>query len=232
MKITGISRIRNESHIIKDTLDHVSTLVDDVVIYDDCSEDDTVAICEAHPKVKKVLRGHEWSPSRDAQEGPLRQMAYDEAMKGKPDWIYCFDADEFASFDGIDFTAGTYRLKLFDFYITEEDKDKPYTEREWIGPEYRDIDMLFRATKGLTFKQRIPLQGCKPKVNAGYVKHYGKGFSIEEFEKTCEYYEKFFPRYAQRWARRKGKAIHTQSDFGRPLIKWKDRNESELVRIR
>lgn len=48
MKIVGITRIRNEAGIIKATLDHVSKLVDEIYVYDDCSEDNTVEICKSH----------------------------------------------------------------------------------------------------------------------------------------------------------------------------------------
>ena len=39
MKIVGITRIRNEEHIIKQVLEHVSQFVDGILVYDDCSTD-------------------------------------------------------------------------------------------------------------------------------------------------------------------------------------------------
>jgi len=32
-----------------------------------------------------------------------------------------------------------------------------------------------------------------------------------------------YPKFRKKWEKRKGKAIHNKSDFGNPLIKWKDR---------
>jgi glycosyltransferase involved in cell wall biosynthesis len=120
MKIAGISRVRNEEYIIQNTLKHVSELVDEIYIFDDCSTDRTPDMCEAHPKVKRVFRGKTWATTpwgRQVAEGELRQIPYEEAVRNNADWVYCFDADEFADFDDIDFTIDAYRLRLFDFYI-------------------------------------------------------------------------------------------------------------------
>ena len=61
-------------------------------------------------------------------------------------------------------------------------------------------------------------------LRAGYVKHYGKAISVEEWEKTCDYYAEWPEPYGSKWAARRGKAIHTESDFGRPLILWEDKD--------
>jgi len=233
MKIAGISRVRNAEGIIKHTLDHVASLVDEIYIYDDCSTDRTAEICKNHPKVKKVITGKEWkggSAERNKAEGDLRQIAYEACLEGEPDWVYYFDADELAYFNDIDFTADAYRLRLFDFYITEKDKNKKWHERKFMGCEYRDILMLFKPHPDVKFYQREPRLPSKYKIEkAGFVKHYGKAISIEEWEKKCEYYtnergdDKKFKKFKNKWEERKGKAIHSESDFGTPLIQWHER---------
>jgi len=232
MKIIGISRVRNESKIIKNTLDHVSNLLDSIYIYDDCSTDNTVQICEAHPKVKKVLKGSNWVKTpeeRRKAEGTLRQKVYLESIKEKPDWIYCFDADEYAYFEDIDFSADAYKLKLFDYYITEEDKEKNYLERQYLGREYREILMLFRFSPEIIFTQREPTLPLNYKIKCqGSVKHYGKAISIEEWEETCNYYinhrgGEVFTNFTKKWKKRCGKAIHKLSDFDTELIQWEER---------
>lgn len=241
MKVIGISRIRNEQHVINNTLNHVSKLVDGIVIYDDCSTDNTVEICKRHPSVLKVIEGRKWDRTpngRNRAEGTLRQKAYVEAVSLGADWVYNFDADEYAEFTNVDYNKfGSYYFRLFDFYITEEDKDKHYLKRKWMGCEFRDIPMLFRVSPYIIFKQRIPSNKPLPLMFGGYVKHYGKAISIEQWEETCKYYTdirwKNRNRLRQRWEDRKGKAIHTVSDFGNPLIKWEDKdNKAKITRLR
>jgi len=56
-----------------------------------------------------------------------------------------------------------------------------------------------------------------------FVKHFGKCLSVEHWEETCDYYMNGFPAsFRQRWETRKGKAIHTHSDFGRRLYTWEE----------
>lgn len=118
------------------------------------------------------------------------------------------------------------RMKLFDYYITSEDVNLPYAERKWLGPEYREILMAFRNVPGLIYNKAIQRSPIVPgKVASfGYVKHYGKAISVDQWEKKCEYYSKYFPeKYAKKWEARKGKAVHTMSDFDRPLITWEEK---------
>lgn len=235
-KIIAITRIRNEEEIIKDTLDHVSQFVDNIYVYDDCSTDKTVDICLKHDKVNAVIYRRKWETdpvARNKAEGDYRQKAYERAFYEGAEWIFCFDADEFADFDGIDLTGGVdaYRMRLYDFYITEADKDLQWKDRQFMGPEYRDILMLFRAHPDVVFRQREPRIPSHYKIaQAGSVKHYGKAISIEEWGKTCDYYVKYrggdlLPQFTNKWKARKGKAIHTRSDFGAELITWQERHE-------
>ncbi|HDZ85464.1 MAG TPA: glycosyltransferase [Candidatus Moranbacteria bacterium] len=241
-KIIGICRIRNEEHIIWDTLNHVAQLVDEIVVYDDASTDNTVELCLSHPAVVAVKQNKKWekdSIARNAVEGDYRQEAYIEALKHGANWIYCFDADEFADFEGIDFTADAYRLRLFDFYITPEDKNKTWRERKWMGPEYRDILMLFKVQDGIRFFQREPvIPTMIATVNQGFVKHYGKAISTAQWEETCNYYvnhrgnslDPQLIKFKKKWEKRKGKAIHKGiSDFGYALIEWKDKEKKGFL---
>ncbi len=239
MKVVGISRIRNEEKIIKATLDHVANLVDEIYIYDDCSEDNTVKICKSHPVVKGIIEGKSWDSTptgRKHAEGKLRHEVYELAVKNGADWVYYFDADEYAEFEDIDWTADSYYFRLFDFYITEEDKDKNYFERKYMGPEYRDIPMLFKVNSNIKFDNRIPTGKGISKFG-GYVKHYGKAISVEEWENTCDYYinhrwKNINNELLERWKNRKGKAIHAKSDFDRELITWDDRmNKNKIVKL-
>lgn len=236
MKIAGITKVRNEEEIIKETLDHISEIVDGIVVYDDCSTDNTVEICEAHAAVLSVVQGEEWNPNRYQAEYQTREAALRQARTYNPEWILCFDADERLEFPkDLDWMAyDGLRMRLFDFYITEEDKDKHYSERQWMGPEYRDILMAFKLKPGMHFRhndQREMLLDRRASVTTkGFVKHYGKAISVDEWEQTCDYYSTYFPEpYKTKWENRKGKAVHTESDFGRPLIKWEQKLSSLAV---
>ena len=61
------------------------------------------------------------------------------------------------------------------------------------------------------------------------VRHYGKAISVEEWERTCDYYAHHTaePGLAEKWAARRGKAVHEYwtSDFGNKLIRWRERHE-------
>lgn len=236
MKLAAIARIRNVETLIPYTLAHVSKFADEIYLYDDCSTDHTVDICRSFPKVKIIIQGEGWASDprgRNEAEG-LRQLPYEMALKNGADWVYCFDADEFADFEGIDFTADAYRMKLFDFYITPEDTRLSWRDRKWMGREYREILMLFKAHHRITFHQRQPTGVSGRVETAGWVKHYGKAISIRDWDRRCDYYVKhrggsYLPKFRDRWRERKGKAVHTVSDFGTELITWRDRKTKGIL---
>jgi glycosyltransferase involved in cell wall biosynthesis len=223
--IAGITKVRNEAAIIVNTITHFSQWCDRIYIYDDASTDATPDICETFHNVV-LRRGSEWSTDRWNSERDHRQIALEMAQADSPDWIMQFDADERFELPATGWSEyDAVRMKLFDFYITAEDVHLPYTERRWMGPEFRSIIMMYRNHHDIRFtvpdqrEMRLPPEFRV--LNGGYVKHYGKAISIEEWEATCRYYSTYFPEpYRTKWLNRKGKAIHTESDFGRPLITW------------
>lgn len=225
-----LTRIRNEEAIIADFLDYYSDF--DIFIYDDASTDRTREIIYAHPSVRAIIESDIWDTDRTKAEYENRQAIFELAKRyGKWDWFVYVDADERIEFPDInydDFDA--VAMKLFDFYITNEDKRKNYKERKWLGCEYREIVMMFRNLEGLKYEHRDQREMHMPPTariaHAGYVKHYGKAISVEEWEKTCDYYATNFPEpYKTKWLNRKGKAIHNQSDFGMPLMQWHNKEE-------
>ncbi len=232
-------KMRNEEHILKDTLDNWSQICNGgIYIYDDCSDDGSVEIAKAHPHVKCVIEGRLWDPDREKAEWFNRQEVLTRAQEdaGPDDWFVYFDADEhlynFTNYELFnDITVGAIACRLYDFYITPEDIERVYKDREFIGPEYRTIIFFFRNSPAL--KYHLPDQRIvtlPPDVNRvvpihGDIKHYGKGFSVKQWEDTCQYYIRYWPKYADKWRQRVGKAVHDKmlSDFGNPLLKWDDR---------
>jgi glycosyltransferase involved in cell wall biosynthesis len=231
--IKAFCKIRNEEHIIKDTLDHWSQFVDEIYVVDESSTDRTVEICKAHPKVKEVIVV-DWNPDREQAEWVLRQIGLTLAQRTatSQDWFCYFDADEFLyDFDGLE--GDVIACKLYDVYITPQDVTEPYQSREMIGPEYRIIPFFFKNSPYLKYdKPDQRIIDLDPKANIvlkGSIKHFGKGQSIEQFEKTCDYYINHFPKYAEKWKERKGKAIHEKSDFNNKLIRWESRSTGFLL---
>ncbi len=245
--IIGITRVRDESLIIADTLEHFFQWCDHIVLYDDLSHDNTVEIAQQIGGYRiTIIRGDRYRKDRQMENTRHRKIAFDSAEEMGADWILCFDADERLSgplqpwpdemgVDGMlpfindDEDFDGFKFRLFDGYLTDDRRDEftPGNDlaklpRMW-GPEYRDILMLFRP--GFARWERTGLRAPQFTGRVGfaatYVKHFGKCMSIEHWEETCRYYMRNFPpAFRQRWASRRGKAIHTQSDFGRQLFTW------------
>jgi glycosyltransferase involved in cell wall biosynthesis len=248
--LVAMTRVRNEALILPDTLDYLGNQVDAIVAYDDASTDDTVGILRQHPKVALIIANQSWEhdvAARKQAEGRHRGLLLDIARTRLPhDWMLCFDPDERVTGNLRDFvtSAGTsdaVRVRLFDAYLTPDDH-APYRSelellhfRRFYGPEQRDILMLWRNRPEIGFAEghgRTP-GGMRQVKTDLYCQHYGKSLSIEHWEETCDYYIRHFPfeTYGKKWTERKGRAIHTESDFNRPLYPWGDELFANAVKI-
>ena len=242
--LVGMTRVRNESLLLPDTLDYLGRHVNAILAYDDASTDATVEILRAHPKVALIVANQSWEEdiaARKLAEGRHRGLLLEMARAELPhDWMLCFDPDERVTGHLRGFLQGlggdgcdAIRVKLFDAYMTPEDH-APYTSdrelldfRRFYGPEQRDILMLWRNRPEIVFAEgdgRTP-RGMSQVRTDLYCQHYGKSLSVEHWEETCDYYIRHFPfdTYGRKWTERKGQAIHTQSDFKRPLYEWGER---------
>jgi glycosyltransferase involved in cell wall biosynthesis len=242
--LIGITRVRNEGLIIRDTIRHfLDHGCKRIILYDDCSEDNTVdEAWKAGGDRISIIEGDFWLPNRVQEETRHRALVLREAIREGADWCLCFDADERLVGSLPELRGSGFRFRLFDGYLTG-DRQQRYLPgmflqalpRMW-GPEYRDILMLFRADRArfVGLDQREPQLAGEPVLAKTMVKHFGKCISIEQWEETCDYYATYFPeRYRQKWLDRKGKAIHLKSDFGRKLYTWRGllHNRDEWVQI-
>jgi glycosyltransferase involved in cell wall biosynthesis len=239
--LVALTRVRNEALLLPDTLDYLAPQVDAIVAYDDASTDATVEILRAHPKVALIVANQAWEQdiaARKLAEGRHRGLLLEMARAELPhDWMLCFDPDErikedFASFlrQLGDDPSDAVKVKLFDAYMTPEDH-APYRAglplldfRKFYGPEERDILMFWRNLPAIVFAEgdgRTPRGMTNVKIDL-HCQHYGKSLSVAHWEETCDYYIRHFPfeTYGKKWTERKGQAIHTQSDFNRPLYAW------------
>ena len=234
-KITGITRVRNEVLIIQDTIEHYLKHCDDIILYDDCSTDDTVELArQAGGDRIKMIHGVAWLKDRKMENTRHRHLLMQAAQKKGAEWCLCFDADERLVGELPPMTPGVsaYRFRLFDGYLTEDRQILygagdylEYLPRMW-GPEYRDIIMLFRPEdsvyRGTGRREPSSVNGSILLAPIK-VKHYGKCMSVEHWEETCHYYSTYFPEpFKSKWRARRGRAIHTSSDFGHPLFTWSD----------
>jgi hypothetical protein len=250
--LIGITRLRNEALILHDTLNYVGKHADAIIAYDDASTDQTLEILRSHPKVALIVANGSWEEDVEARriaEGRHRGLLLQTGRaRMQFDWIFCFDADERVAGDLRGFARGSsaddcdgVRIRLFDAYMTPEDR-APYQPdrallgfRRFFGPEQRDILMLWRNRLEVTFaEQHAREPGGVERVRTDlYCQHYGKSLSVEHWEETCDYYIRHFPfdTYGRKWLDRKGRAIHTQSDFMRPLYEWGDTLFANAIKI-
>jgi hypothetical protein len=250
--LIGVTRLRNEALVLPDTLSYVGKEVDAIIAYDDASTDRTLDILCAHSKVALIVANGSWEEdikARRLAEGRHRGLLLEIARtQFHFDWMFCFDADERVTSNLRRFTQGLQRgncdgirVRLFDAYMTPQDwaPYRPNQEllnfRRYFGPEQRDILMLWRNRPQVHFAQEHAREpgGVDPVSVDLYCQHYGKSLSVEHWEETCDYYIRHFPfhTYGRKWLERKGRAIHTQSDFMRPLYEWGDTLFASAIKI-
>lgn len=237
-RIVAMIRLRNEELLLADTLDHLATFTDGIIVFDDASTDTSRSIAATHPHVIEVIVNRRWrSTNRIWEETANRRILHHRAARRNPDWLFYSDADERFEgdirkvlLDDLPVTVSAVRVNLFDAYMTADDH-APYETgmnllgfRSLFGVERRRILMAWRPSPDIDYRipdSREP-QGITGDIeNAFFCQHYGKSLSIEEWEATCQYYIKHFPdNYRQRWESRIGKGVHTVSDYGTPLYTW------------
>jgi glycosyltransferase involved in cell wall biosynthesis len=232
MKTIGIVKVKNEEHIIQDTLDLWAEICDYIFVYNDCSTDSTVDLCEAHPAVSEIITTGIYDPDRLQAEYVNRQTLLESAQADNPDWIASFDADEHLfAFDPSmlkDPTIHVITAQWHDMYITPDDENLPinmYKQRKWCSVEYRQIPCFFRNNSVLKFDlpdQRIMHHKKIPYYRTnGVVQHWGKGLK-HIWDRKCDYYGHEFGKYTEKWLDRIGCAVHKdfKSDDGNPLQLW------------
>ena len=264
MAIVGIAKVRDEVHILKDTLDNWAQYCDaGIHVYVEfdargCPHhvDMTACIAREHPAVREVITSNLIDPDRERAEAHNRQVGLSSALRfiGPGDWVAYFDGDEHLYAVNPDvFQAPHFQViaaPMIESYVTPEDAELSefdYAQRRWCGDEYEYSPLFFRHSPYLGFHHRDQRNmSVDPRLKTqhhafmGKCRHWGKGLSVKKWEEKCHYYaEVFGPKYAEKWRKRMGHAVHTLSDFGRPLVLWDDilhdrapiiwRRELELV---
>jgi len=91
MKLFGFMQIYNEVEKgnLKRCLNSMSKYCDEIVIYDDASTDDSVAVAREYTDLIIEGEGNEWG-----KEAEHRQRLLKLALEHNPDWTFWLDADE------------------------------------------------------------------------------------------------------------------------------------------
>lgn len=185
-KLTLSMLVRNESgKFLSEMLSHAAQYIDNAVILDDASEDETVAICKAVLKdiPCKIVSNKEHQFSNEIV---LRKQLWNLTIAENPDWILCLDADEIFE-DSIkksikllinqpDFDH--YAFRLYDMWDPEHYREDIY----WHAHKYYkvfllryrpDFEYIWRETPlhcGRVPENIFSLKGCVCYVR---LKHYG-----------------------------------------------------------
>lgn len=124
-KLTLMMLVRNEAgRYLRQVLDAADRYVDEMVIVDDASTDETPVICESYRKAR-VIRN---STPGFHNEVTLRKLCWAETVKTNPDWILALDADEVfedrteREIDRLLDTPGVdaWAFRLYDFWGSKE----------------------------------------------------------------------------------------------------------------
>lgn len=92
-RLTAMMQVRNEAgRYLEQVLEELSEFVDDIVIVDDGSTDNTAQLCRSFAKVTKLVT---LETSLFNREWQLRQTLWNLAVSTNPDWLLSVDADEF-----------------------------------------------------------------------------------------------------------------------------------------
>lgn len=230
MRIAIISRVYNEESILQEFLDYYRKMATaGFFFYDDGSTDNTIDILENDPDVKHIIKGNRINGvDSHNNQNPQRKQIIEIARKtiSPDDYFMLLDVDEFIELNSSlnNLTDDLIYLSLFDMYITEKDKNEHWTKRKYFGPEVRNLAFIVKNKSYITLKNDRTIIANGSSSNQGFVKHVGKGISIQYWENKCSHYSQphMPPKYRFKWEARKGKSIHIKSDFNRPLYKWED----------
>ena len=140
-KFVGMYRVKNDADKLRKSLRNTAKIFDEVVIFDDCSKDDSVErVAKEFPVVIDYYKKKFEKLTEVEDRNKLLQMA----LKRKPDWIMSIDADEW-------FFPNTSRALLNRFLLYPDPLVKSlvvhfYTL--WDSPDLWRKDGIFGSMNG------------------------------------------------------------------------------------
>lgn len=228
-KLTAGIRVKNGERFAEECLRDLSLYVDEIVVLDDGSTDQTMDICRSFPKVTNVVR---WEKDF-FHEGIDRNVVLALVKNTDPDWILLPDIDEVFEDrfkDEVRRMMENTDVDLYAFLFCHFWRSRTHyrVDGKW-GRESREfpIPRLVRNQKSLQYPVHRPLgtaqiSGVKGKCVRSdiRVKHYGHLYEDISKHKTSLY-----------------SSLDPESDYsymvdesGLELEKWKERDAAVLVR--
>lgn len=210
MKIVGVCIIRDSQENLERILSHLENKVTEVVLYDASDAGHLKGTYKDHPLVSYVIENRTREVSfdnREMLEGKKYHLLFDEARKLSPDWIYIFEENELIEFYPDiplnDTRIETFSFRLFDNYLGKDFKNVDLISDKIIGPEYKEVPMLFRPSLPVVFESRVPSQ----------LKNVKLGGSVRRFRNTLDNNLSIYNRALIRWDERDDLGFELSTEF-------------------
>jgi hypothetical protein len=198
--LVAMMPVKNEAQrYLKTVLAHLSEYVDQIVILDDASTDETPIICRAFSKVVRFRQLQESLFWKD--EATLRKILWEMTVDLEPTWILALDADEiFESGIKADLPSITkqnsYFLVRFPVYHFWGDFHH-YRVDGWWKPCSSQIACLFHYQKNSNYHWpdrklhcgRFPVEACQLPATISKIRllHLGYACKTEHHTKYERY---------------------------------------------
>ncbi len=194
-RITAGLRVKDGARYVDRCLGSLSAFVDDIVILDDGSTDDTLDLCRRYPKVTRLL---EW-PKSFFHEGMDRAVVLAMMADTKADWFLTMDIDEVfeeRASEVIPLLASDASVALWEFPMyhfwngrTHYRTDGEYGKAIEGGHRglYRNQPGLYYPPLKIHCAALLGVEGAIRQSNLR-IKHYGYA-DMDELRQKCIRYE-------------------------------------------
>lgn len=180
MKLVAMVRAKNSMLTFNESMEKLSSLVDEIVVLDNGSVDGTLEACKKFSKIVTIIRRND---ANDFHEGRDRNLMLAEAQKRHADWLILTDPDEVfekhitreimerymqSGYDRVTF-------RMCHFWLS---KRFCRFDRDWFLYTLRPQRQICRNREGIRFTDDIihaGLQGLGSRVHVSpyRIKHYG-----------------------------------------------------------